>query len=69
MRTDEIRLWHTMSFRDADAMMRWLGAIGFVEHETHRDPDDASVVVHAQWLWAPDGESGGSAIQAAAKPP
>src|SRR5919107_2469051 len=47
----EIRLWHTMSFRDADAMITWLSAIGFVEHATYRDESDPSVVVHAEWLW------------------
>ena len=47
----EVRLWHTMSFRDADAMIAWLGAIGFVEHATYRDETDPSVVVHAEWLW------------------
>ena len=47
----EIRLWHTMSFRDADAMIAWLSAIGFVEHATYRDEADPGVVVHAQWLW------------------
>lgn len=47
----EIKLWHTMSFRDADAMIAWLSAIGFVEHATYRDQDDPSVVVHAEWLW------------------
>jgi uncharacterized glyoxalase superfamily protein PhnB len=47
----EIRLWHTMSFRDANAMIAWLSAIGFVEHATYRDEHDASVVVHAEWLW------------------
>lgn len=44
-------LWHTFSVRDADAMMTWLRAIGFTEHETHRDQQDASVVVHAEWAW------------------
>ncbi len=47
----DITLWHTMSFRDADAMTAWLGAIGFVEHATYRDEADPSVVVHAEWLW------------------
>ena len=50
----EIRLWHTMSFRDADAMIAWLSAVGFVEHATYRDENDTGVVVHAEWLW-PDG--------------
>ncbi|WP_028638446.1 VOC family protein [Nocardioides sp. URHA0032] len=47
----EIKLWHTMSFRDAEAMIAWLSAIGFVEHATYRDENDPSVVVHAEWLW------------------
>ncbi|WP_395657865.1 VOC family protein [Nocardioides sp.] len=47
----QIRLWHTMSFRDADAMIAWLSAIGFVEHATYRDDADPGVVVHAEWLW------------------
>lgn len=47
----QIRLWHTMSFRDADAMIAWLSAIGFVEHATFRDDADPGVVVHAEWLW------------------
>lgn len=46
-----VRLWQTLSFRDAEAMMRWLAAIGFVEHATYRDEDDAGLVVHAEWLW------------------
>ena len=47
-----VRLWATLSFRDADRMMAWLRAIGFTEHSTYRD--DADRVVHAEWLW-PDG--------------
>jgi uncharacterized glyoxalase superfamily protein PhnB len=47
----EVRLWHTMSFRDADAMIGFLSAIGFVEHATYRSESDPSVVVHAEWLW------------------
>src|SRR4051794_413710 len=47
----EVKVWHTMSVRDAEAMMRWLGAIGFIEHATYRDESDPSVVVHAEWLW------------------
>ncbi len=40
-----------MSFRDADAMIAWLAAIGFTEHATYRDESDPGVVVHAEWLW------------------
>lgn len=47
----EVRLWHTMTFRDAEAMISWLSAIGFVEHATYRDEADPGVVVHAEWLW------------------
>ena len=49
-----VKVWHTMSVRDADAMIAWLSAIGFVEHATYRDEADPSVVVHAEWLW-PEG--------------
>jgi uncharacterized glyoxalase superfamily protein PhnB len=45
----EVKLWHAMSFRDADAMMTWLSAIGFAEHATYRD--EQNQVVHAEWLW------------------
>jgi len=44
-------LWHTFPVRDADAMMAWLRAVGFTEHATHRDDQDPSVVVHAEWVW------------------
>ena len=45
----DVKLWHAMSFRDADTMMAWLSAIGFVEHATYRD--EQNQVVHAEWLW------------------
>ena len=45
----DVRLWHAMSFRDADAMIAWLSAIGFAEHATYRD--EQNQVVHAEWLW------------------
>ncbi|WP_028644095.1 VOC family protein [Nocardioides sp. URHA0020] len=47
----DVKHWQTLSFGDADAMMAWLGAIGFTEHATYRDETDPSVVVHAEWLW------------------
>jgi uncharacterized glyoxalase superfamily protein PhnB len=50
----DVKLWHTLSFRDADTMIAWLSAVGFVEHATYRDEDDPGVVVHAEWLW-PEG--------------
>lgn len=51
----DVRFWHTMTFRDAEAMIAWLGAIGFVEHATYRDETDRGVVVHAEWLWPAGG--------------
>jgi uncharacterized glyoxalase superfamily protein PhnB len=65
----EVQHWQTMTFRDADAMMRWLPAIGFTEHATYRDETDPSVVVHAEWLWPTGGglmfgsERGGGVVQ------
>ena len=50
----DVKVWHTMSLRDADAMIAWLGAVGFVEHATYRDEHDPATVVHAEWLW-PEG--------------
>ena len=46
-----VRLWHTMTVRDAGPMLAWLAAVGFVEHATYRDEDDPEVVTHAEWLW------------------
>lgn len=51
MTAADTRLWHTMSFADADRMIAWLTAVGFTEHATYRDDTDPSVVVHAEWLW------------------
>jgi uncharacterized glyoxalase superfamily protein PhnB len=47
----DVRYWQTLTFRDADAMMAWLGKVGFVEHATHRNGSDSTVVEHAEWLW------------------
>ena len=44
-----VKLWQAMSFRDADSMMAWLSAVGFIEHATYRD--EQGEVVHAEWLW------------------
>ena len=51
MTAQDTKLWHSMAFADADRMIEWLKAIGFTEHATYRDEADASVVVHAEWLW------------------
>jgi uncharacterized glyoxalase superfamily protein PhnB len=57
-RAGDVSLWHSLSVHDADRFIAWLRAVGFTEHETHRDETDPSVVVHAQWLW--DGGLGGA---------
>jgi len=44
----KIKYWQSMAFQDAEAMMTWLSAIGFVEHSTYRE---GGIVVHAEWLW------------------
>ncbi|MET8518876.1 VOC family protein [Nocardioides sp. NPDC004968] len=44
----KIKYWQSMAFRDAEAMMTWLSAIGFVEHSTYRE---GGIVAHAEWLW------------------
>lgn len=46
-----VKLWHSLSVQDADAMIAWLTAIGFTEHSTYRDDLDPTVVHHAEWLW------------------
>lgn len=47
----QIHHWQTLTVRDADLMMTWLTAIGFVEHATYRDEHDPTTVVHAEWVW------------------
>jgi uncharacterized glyoxalase superfamily protein PhnB len=47
----KVKYWQCMAFHDAEAMMTWLSAIGFVEHTTYRED---GVVHHAEWLW-PEG--------------
>lgn len=44
----KIKYWQSMAFQDAEAMMTWLSAIGFVEHATYRE---SGIVHHAEWLW------------------
>lgn len=51
----DIHHWQTLTVRDADRMMAWLGAIGFTEHATYRDESDPTVVVHAEWVWSGGG--------------
>lgn len=50
-----IGLWQTLSYRDADAGLAWLEAVGFTPKEVYRDPADASLVQHAELLWPAGG--------------
>jgi uncharacterized glyoxalase superfamily protein PhnB len=45
-----VGIWPTYDFRDVDAMIGWLKAIGFEEKGIYRDTDP-SVVVHAEMMW------------------
>ena len=47
-------LWVTLSYRDADAALTWLKAVGFTERAVYRDDADPAVVQHAELAW-PDG--------------
>lgn len=47
----DVRYWQTLTFQNSDAMMSWLGAVGFVEHATYRQETDPSMVEHAEWVW------------------
>ena len=49
--TSTIKLWHILSFHDADAMIAWLAAVGFEEKSVHRDDRDPTHVVHAEMVW------------------
>jgi uncharacterized glyoxalase superfamily protein PhnB len=49
-----VGLWHSLTFRDADAMTRWLTAVGFAPHTVHR-ADGTGQVVHAEMLWPQGG--------------
>ena len=51
----QVHLWHSLTFRDADAMIGWLKAVGFTEHAVHRDSTDPGIIVHAEMLWPPGG--------------
>ncbi|NYI77227.1 VOC family protein [Nocardioides panzhihuensis] len=48
----KIKYWQSMALQDAEAMMTWLSAIGFVEHATYRE---GGIVAHAEWLWPAGG--------------
>ncbi len=45
-----VGLWVTLTYRDADAALAWLGAVGFEERAVHRGSDPAAVE-HAELVW------------------
>ena len=53
--TAPVGLWPTLSFRNAEAMISWLKAVGFTDHALYRDESDPSVVTHAEMLWPSGG--------------
>lgn len=46
-----VGMWSSMAFRDAEAMMGWLKAVGFQEQAVYRDDTDPRTVVHAELVW------------------
>lgn len=49
------QLFCCLNYRDADRAIDFLTAIGFVEVLVVRDPDDPSIVHHAQFRWRDNG--------------
>ncbi len=49
------QLFQCFRFTDADRAITFLRALGFVEQLTVRDPDDPSIVQHAQFRWRENG--------------
>lgn len=54
--TNHPTLFHTLTFRDADAGIEFLKSVGFSERQVVRNPDDPNIVEHAQFNW---GDCGG----------
>lgn len=46
-----VGLWQSLTFRDVEAAMIWLKAIGFEERAVYRNQDDPAAVDHAEYLW------------------
>lgn len=58
-------LFHCLAFRDADAGIAFLTALGFEERLTVRNETDPSVVEHAQFQW---NQGGGVMFGSARRP-
>jgi uncharacterized glyoxalase superfamily protein PhnB len=50
-----VGMWASFAFREADAAMAWLKAVGFSENAVYRDDEDSTVVVHAEYTWPAGG--------------
>lgn len=50
MSASDTAMWQTVRARDADALLRRLGAVGFTEHAVYRD-DNATQIPYAERLW------------------
>lgn len=48
-------VWPTLTYEDAPAAIAFLKALGFEEHVVHADPDDPSIIHHAQLSWPAGG--------------
>ena len=59
-------MWTSMAFRDAEAMIGWLKAVGFQERAVYRDDTDPGTVVHAELVWPRGGGVMGSTFALAA---
>ena len=49
------QLFHCLRYTDADRGINFLQAIGFTTAMVVRDPDDSTVVTHAQLAWRDNG--------------
>lgn len=46
-----VGMWMSTPFKDTEAMMGWLGAVGFEERAVYRDEKDPRRVLHAEYTW------------------
>lgn len=60
---EDVRYWQSMQFRDVDAMIAFLEAIGFREHSIYRDEQHPATVLHAEFVW----EGGGGLMFGSAR--
>jgi uncharacterized glyoxalase superfamily protein PhnB len=48
-------VFHSLTFDDAPAMMRWLEAVGFQKVAVYSNEADPDVVEHAEYRWGDNG--------------